>query len=58
MPQLNRQQPRRSCPKAAALLRSAGDPGMEDVYELKEQVAETDITLLIRGESGTGKELD
>ena len=31
---------------------------MADVYELKEQVAETDITLLIRGESGTGKELD
>ena len=30
---------------------------MNDVYELMEQVAETDITLLIRGESGTGKEL-
>ena len=58
MPQLNRQQPKRSCSKAAAPLRSAGDPGMEDVYELMEQVADTDITLLIRGESGTGKELD
>jgi DNA-binding CsgD family transcriptional regulator len=58
MPQLNRQQPRRSCSKAAAPLRSAGDPGMEDVYELMEQVAETDITLPIRGESETGKELD
>jgi two-component system response regulator AtoC len=30
---------------------------MEDVYKLMEQVAETDITLLIRGESGTGKNL-
>jgi two-component system response regulator AtoC len=30
---------------------------MNNVYELMEQVAETDITLLIRGESGTGKEL-
>jgi transcriptional regulator with PAS, ATPase and Fis domain len=30
---------------------------MNRVYKLMEQVAETDITLLIRGESGTGKDL-
>jgi transcriptional regulator with PAS, ATPase and Fis domain len=30
---------------------------MKEVYELMEQVAETDITALIRGESGTGKDL-
>ena len=57
MTQSNRKQPRRSCSEAADLLLSAGDPGMNNVYELMEQVAETDITLLIRGESGTGKEL-
>jgi DNA-binding CsgD family transcriptional regulator len=31
---------------------------MNNVYELMEQVAETDITLLAQGESETGKELD
>jgi len=30
---------------------------MQDVYKLIGQVAQTDITVLIRGESGTGKEL-
>ena len=58
MPQLNRKQPRRSCSEAEAPLLSTADPGMEDVYDLMEQVAETDVTLLMRGESGTGKELD
>ena len=58
MAESNRQQPRRSCSEAVALLFSAGDPGMKDVHVLMEQVAETDITLLIRGESGTGKDLD
>ncbi len=57
MARLNRRQPRRSCSEAADLLLSAGDPGMNRVYKLMEQVAETDITLLIRGESGTGKDL-
>jgi transcriptional regulator with PAS, ATPase and Fis domain len=57
MARLDRQQPRWSGSEAATLLLSAGDPGMKDVYELMEQVAETDITLLIRGESGTGKDL-
>ena len=57
MTRSNRKQARRNCSEAAALLLSAGDPGMNNVYELMEQVAETDITLLIRGESGTGKEL-
>ncbi len=33
------------------------DPNMRDVREIIEQVADTDITVLIRGESGTGKEL-
>jgi two-component system, NtrC family, response regulator AtoC len=31
--------------------------GMQEVYKLIGQVAESDITVLIRGESGTGKEL-
>ncbi len=32
-------------------------PGMQRVYALMKQAAESDITVLIRGESGTGKEL-
>jgi len=32
-------------------------PKMREVREIIEQVADTDITVLIRGESGTGKEL-
>ncbi|MFQ5457343.1 MAG: sigma-54-dependent transcriptional regulator [Myxococcota bacterium] len=32
-------------------------PRMKEVSEIVEQVADTDITILIRGESGTGKEL-
>ncbi len=57
MPQLNRKQSRRGGFEAVATLLSACDSGMEDVYELTEQVAETDIRLLIQGESETGKEL-
>ena len=57
MTRLNRRQPRLNGSDEADLLLSAGDPGMNDVYELMEQVAETDITALIRGESGTGKDL-
>ncbi len=33
------------------------NPKMKDVREIIEQVADTDITVLIRGDSGTGKEL-
>lgn len=32
-------------------------PKMKEVSEIIEQVADTDITILVRGESGTGKEL-
>jgi DNA-binding NtrC family response regulator len=32
-------------------------PGMRQVFEQMQKVAETDLTVLIRGESGTGKEL-
>ena len=40
------------------LLLLCGDtPRMKDVREIIEQVADTDITVLVRGESGTGKEL-
>jgi len=33
------------------------DPQIEKVYELIDQVAKTDVTVLITGESGTGKEV-
>jgi two-component system response regulator AtoC len=40
------------------MLIHGGDDGqMKDVREIVEQVADTDITVLVRGESGTGKEL-
>jgi two-component system response regulator AtoC len=40
------------------LLAFDGDnPKMRDVRDIVEQVADTDITVLIRGESGTGKEV-
>ena len=32
-------------------------PGMQEVFKLIGQVAEQDVTVLLRGESGTGKEL-
>jgi two-component system response regulator AtoC len=32
-------------------------PGMREVFETIQKVAETDLTVLVRGESGTGKEL-
>jgi two-component system, NtrC family, response regulator AtoC len=40
------------------VLSHGGDDGqMKEVREIIEQVADTDITVLVRGESGTGKEL-
>ena len=39
------------------LLLFGDNPKMLDVREIIEQVADTDITVLIRGDSGTGKEL-
>ncbi len=39
------------------LLLGGDSPKMKEVRETIEQVADTDITVLIRGESGTGKEL-
>ncbi len=42
----------------ADLLLLAGDsPKMQEVRDIIEQVADTDITVLVRGESGTGKEI-
>ena len=43
--------------EAEILHRWGGNPKMKDVREMVEQVADTDITVLIRGESGTGKEV-
>ena len=42
---------------AERLLQGAEDGRMHEVREIIEQVADTDITVLVRGESGTGKEL-
>jgi two-component system response regulator AtoC len=39
------------------LLLWGDNPKMKDVREMIEQVADTDITVLVRGESGTGKEV-
>jgi two-component system response regulator AtoC len=39
------------------LLMGGDNPKMREVREIIEQVADTDITVLIRGESGTGKEV-
>ncbi len=39
------------------LIHGADDGQMKSVREIIEQVADTDITVLVRGESGTGKEL-
>ena len=39
------------------LLLGGDSPKMKEVRETIEQVADTDITVLVRGESGTGKEL-
>ena len=40
-----------------SLIQGADDGKMREIREIIEQVADTDITVLIRGESGTGKEL-
>lgn len=43
--------------EAEMLLLWGDNPKMKEVCEMIEQVADTDITVLIRGESGTGKEV-
>jgi two-component system response regulator AtoC len=43
--------------EAELLMLCGDDPKMMEVREIIEQVADTDITVLVRGESGTGKEL-
>ena len=42
---------------SADLMIGADDPEFREVTDIIEQVADTDITVLVRGESGTGKEL-
>jgi two-component system response regulator AtoC len=39
------------------LLLGGDNPKMQEIREIIEQVADTDITVLVRGESGTGKEV-
>ena len=43
--------------EVASLLMGGDNPKMQEVREIIEQVADTDITVLVRGESGTGKEV-
>jgi two-component system response regulator AtoC len=43
--------------EAELLLLCGDEPKMKKVREIIEQVADTDITVLVRGDSGTGKEL-
>ncbi len=43
--------------EADNLLLGGDNPKMREVQEIIEQVADTDITVLVRGESGTGKEV-
>jgi two-component system response regulator AtoC len=43
--------------EAEMMILGGDTPKMREVREIIEQVADTDITVLIRGESGTGKEL-
>jgi two-component system response regulator AtoC len=49
----------RGCARSETeLLLLCGDnPKMKEIRDIIEQVADTDITLLVRGDSGTGKEL-
>ncbi len=42
---------------AASMILADDDESMREVRDVVEQVADTDITVLVRGESGTGKEL-
>ncbi|MBW2714561.1 MAG: sigma-54-dependent Fis family transcriptional regulator [Deltaproteobacteria bacterium] len=39
------------------MLMTGDNPKMREIHDIIEQVADTDITVLIRGESGTGKEV-
>ncbi len=43
--------------RSMLLLLGGDNPQMREVREIIEQVADTDITVLVRGESGTGKEV-
>jgi two-component system response regulator AtoC len=43
--------------EASGLLMGGDNPKMREIREIIEQVADTDITVLVRGESGTGKEV-
>jgi len=43
--------------EAEDLLLGGDNPRMREVRDIIEQVADTDITVLVRGESGTGKEV-
>jgi two-component system response regulator AtoC len=48
---------RRARSETELLLLCGDNPKMKEVRDIIEQVADTDITVLVRGESGTGKEL-
>jgi two-component system response regulator AtoC len=43
--------------EAEYMMLTGGNPKMKEINEIIEQVADTDITVLVRGDSGTGKEV-
>ena len=54
---ITKQQRNETAPAPSRVGLVGHSPGMQHVYKLIGQVADTDVNVLVRGESGTGKEL-